>query len=55
MCVRIHIRARAYTYTRTHTLLSIYARLELFCKYYKETVIHVHDMYQCGSKEGLTT
>jgi len=58
-----HARARppsnthTHTHARTHarTFLSTYMRLEFFYKYYKETVIHVHDMCRRVSKEGLIT
>lgn len=33
------------TYPRRYMLLSIYMRLESFYKYYKGTVIRVHDVY----------
>lgn len=44
-----------FTYPRKHMLLSIYMRLETFYKYYKGTVIRVHDTYRRVSKEGLIT
>lgn len=53
--------ARAYTHTHRCTRAHTRARsclltwdLSLF-KYYKETVIHVHDTYRRVSKEGLIT
>lgn len=44
-----------FTYPRRYMLLSICMRLESFYKYYKGTVIRVHDVYRRVSKEGLIT
>lgn len=44
-----------FTYPRKYMLLSICMRLESFYKYYKGTVIRVHDVYRRVSKEGLIT
>lgn len=55
VCAYTYTRARARTHIHTYALVFSYMRLEFFYKYYKETVIHVHDMYRRVSKEGLIT